>query len=96
MIHLRALCAWMYTAACPAVQNQQRQKTAELHERMVKKGAVKSLLTLLAGSEDAEAQRFAAALSEDARFELVPSTEGGATSTFDEAHDLLRDRKSVV
>lgn len=32
----------------------------ELHERIVKKGGIKSLVNLLAGSQDNEAQRFAA------------------------------------
>ena len=32
----------------------------ELHERIVKKGGIKSLLRLLTSSQDAEAQRFSA------------------------------------
>lgn len=53
---------------------------AELHERMLKKGAIRSLLALLSGSEDGEAQRFAAlALANvaSAVFNRVPMVEEG-------------------
>ena len=48
---------------------------------MVKKGAVKSLLALLTGSEDAEAQRFSAlalANMASAVFNRIPMVEEGA------------------
>jgi hypothetical protein len=69
----------------------------ELHERIVKKGGIKSLVTLLNGSSDNEAQRFAAlALANvaSAPFNRLPIVEEGVVTflveyTANEAHDLI-------
>ena len=71
---------------------------------MVKKGAVKSLLSLLAGSEDAEAQRFAAlalANCASAVFNRVAMVEEGALEPLiqyvrEETSDLIGRQYSAM
>ena len=53
-------------------------------ERLLSSRAVHLFFT-----NEQKAEKIAQALNIQVEFEIVPSLKGGATSTFDEAHDLL-------